>query len=260
VNPNQQPQSSPQPQQPAHPAAQPVFAQPPATYQSPQPTVQPAAAPEGPLAPAPPSAYADAPPVAYDPNYLDSIAPAPPRAKFFSGSFGKIFYAMIGVFVLAVSLIIAFSGKDKTADLQQTQVRVTNFALLAKTEQKDLKSNKLSSTNSSFHLLLENAETDGEKLLGQAGVKKSQYDKKMVATEKSLTTDLTTKFTNARLNAALDRTYANTMAAETSKLITMFQAMSKKSGAKAIRDYAAKLASNLDSIQKSFDTYVDDGN
>jgi hypothetical protein len=249
MDPNQQNPTPPtQPQAPVTPS-QPV-----------QPVATPPVQPTAPFAPAVPSTYAATPPQSYDPNYLDSIAPAPPRAKFFSGSFGKIFFGMLGVFVLAVSLIIAFSGKDKTADLQQTTVRVTNFALMVKTEQKSFKSNNLSANNSQLEILLTSAQTDGEKLLAQAGVKKSQYDKKMVSTELKLKTDLTTKFENARLNAELDRVYAQTMASETDKLITLFTTMSKKSGAKAIRDYAAALVTNLKPVQKTFNDYIDDGN
>lgn len=259
MDPNQQSN----PQQPSPEQAQPLQPVPPQPEQPVQPAEPPRPIQTLPIPnsfPPAPAPYATPEPTNYDPNYLDSIAPAPPQAKFFSGSFGKIFFIMIGIFVLAVSLIIAFSGKDKTADLQQTTVRVTNFVQLTKAEKAYIQSNKLSSTNSSFILLLTNAETDGTKLLGQAGVKKSQYDKKMVKSEKKITDDLTQKFEDARLNANLDSSYARTMAAETSKLISLFTTMSKKSGAKAIREYAKKLVVNLTPIQKSFDGYIDDGN
>lgn len=257
MDPNQQPTPNPVPPQPAPgPAPQPApFDAQAFGAASPQSVPQPLAG-----APAPPSAYSATPQANYDPNYLDSIAAPPPRASFFSGSFGKIFFIMIGVFVLAVSLIIAFSGKDKTEDLQQTTVRITNFVLITKKEKPYLKSSKLTATNSSFSLLLTNAQADGEKLLGQAGVKKTQYSKSMVASEKKLSDNLTQKFDDARLNAQLDSTYARTMASETDKLIALLNTMAKKSGAKAIRDYAKSLAGNLTSIQKSFDSYTDDGN
>ena len=82
----------------------------------------------------------------------------------------------------------------------------------------------------------------------------------MTASEKKLTADLTQKFEDARLNAQLDSTYARTMAGETEKLIVLFTTMSKQSKAKAIRDYAKNLATNLAPIQKTFDNYTDDGN
>ena len=219
----------------------------------PQPPVQPAA-------PQPLTGYDTPQPLAYDPNYLDSIAPPPPRPSFFSGSFGKIFFAMIGVFVLAVSLIIAFSGNDNTADLQQLAVRLNNLSLTAKKVQPNLKSNNLSTANSTFQVWITDSQHQSVTLLQEAGVKKSQYDKTMVASEKTLSDNLNAKFDDARLNAVLDRVYASTMSSETEKFIVLFTAMGKNSKAKAIRDYANSTSANLALIHKSFNSYVDDGN
>jgi len=207
-----------------------------------------------------PTSYESSQSPTYDPHYLDSIAPPPPRPSFFSGSFGKIFFIMIGVFVLAVSLIIAFSGKDKTADLQQIAVRLGNMQPVAKKYQTYLKSNNLSSTNSIFQLWITDNRNKALDLLAEAGVKKTQYDKKMVASEKDISDKLAAKFEDARLNAVLDRVYASTMAAETEKLITLYNIMAKTSKAKAIRDYAKSASTNLKTIQKSFADYVDNGN
>jgi hypothetical protein len=231
MDPNQQPNQTPQPSYPPQPAA-----------------------------PQTPTTYGEAPPPAYDPHYLDSIAPAPPRAKFFSGSFGKILFGMLGLFVLAVSLIIAFSGKDETADLQQIALRLDNFSTMTKTVQVDLKSNNLSSTNTDFRLWMTNSQHDSETLLKTGGVKKTDYSKTMIASEKKISDDLAAKFEDARLNAKLDRVYASTMAAETQKLINLFNSMAKKNKSSKIRDYAKNTSANLVPIQKSFDEYNDDGN
>lgn len=216
--------------------------------------------PPQPAPPMPPTNYGAPQPQTYDPNYLDSIAPPPPKPSFFSGSFGKIFFILIGVFVLAVSLIIAFSGKDNTADLQQITVRLNNVALVAKKIQPDLKSNNLSTTNSMFQSWITDNKHQSESLLQTAGVKKSQYNKMMVAQEKAISDDLDSKFEDARLNAILDRVYAGTMASETDKLIFLLNTMAKHSKAKAIRDYAKNASTNLQPIQKSFSDYIDDGN
>lgn len=246
VPPPQPEQLPPQPFQPAQPAQPQVVA--------PQPVYS------QPIQPQAPVSYPATPAPNYDPNYLDSIAPPPPRAKFLSGGFGKIFFILIAVFVLAVSLIIAFSGKDNTADLQQVAVRLKNFSFTTKSVQKYLKSSNLSSTNSNLQIWITNSQREAEDLLGKAGVKKTEYNKTMVASEKKIAADLDAKFEDARLSARLDRVYASTMAAETQKLINMYNTMAKKSGAKAIRDYAKSASANLTPIQKSFDSYVDDGN
>lgn len=235
-----------QPQTPQQPSAPPST---PGGYPPPQPTPQ------------PPSAYApSAPPSVYDPTYLDSISSAPPRQKFLSGTFGKLFWVLIGLFVLAVSLIIAFSGGDETADLQQVAVRLDNFSKTAKTVQKNLKSSNLSSTNSNFQIWLTGNKASAEDLLAQGGVKKTDYSKTMVAKEKKLTDDLDAKFEDARLSARLNRVYASTMASETEKIINLLNTMSKKSKSAKIRDFAKNASTNLAPIQKSFDSFVDDGN
>ncbi len=246
MNPNQ-----PTPNQPPVPNPTPGGYTP---QPGPQPTPQPAT-------PQPPSAYAPAaPPSVYDPNYLDSIAPPPAQQKFLSGTFGKLFWVLIGLFVLAVSLIIAFSGGDNTADLQQVAVRLDNFSKTAKTVQKNLKSNNLSATNSNFQIWLTGNKAAAEDLLTQGGVKKTDYSKSMVASEKKLADDLDAKFEDARLSARLNRVYASTMASETEKIINLLNTMSKKSKSAKIRDFAKNAATNLKSIQESFDKFVDDGN
>lgn len=239
MDPNQQPY---QPQQPVQP----------------QPTPPPQ--PQQPGYPQPPSTYTPAPSTGYDPNYLDSIAPPPPRPNFFSGSFGKIFFLCIGIFVLAVSLIIAFSGQDQTADLQQVTVRIDNMAKIAKESQKDLKSNNLSNTNTNFQLWLKGNLTTAEDLLAKGGVKKTDYSKDMTKKETKLSEDLKTKFEDARLNAKLNRVYASTMAAETEKLVNLLNTMSKKSKSSQIREFAKTASKNLQPIQKEFNEFVDDGN
>jgi len=257
MDPNQQPgQTPPQPQpQPGSQPAEPL--QPPVQPIQPAQPYQPAADPAPPQTP---NSYAAAQPASYDPNYLDSIAPPPPPPKFFSGSFGKIFFAMLGVFVLAVSLIVAFSGKDSTADLQQLAVRLDHMSQTAKTVQKNLKSNNLSKNNSIYQLWVIGSQKQAEDLLAQAGVKKSQYNKTMDASEKSRADKLDAKFEDARLNGVLDRVYASTMANETQQMINLFTTMSKASKAKAIRDYAKSTSASLVDIQKGFDSYTDDGN
>ncbi len=217
-------------------------------------------APVQPPVPQTPSAYAPPVQTSYDPNYLDSIAPTAPRAKFLSGSFGKVFWVLIVLFFIAVSLIIAFSGKDDTADLQQAAVRLENFAKTAKTTDKNLKSKNLRATNSKFRIWMSGSQSQAEDLLAKGGVKKTEYNKTMKKTEASLAASLDAKFEDARLSARLDRVYASTMALETEKLINLFNKMSKQSKSKLIRDYAKTTSGNLTQIQKDFDGYVDDGN
>lgn len=207
-----------------------------------------------------PSTYSNTPTPNYDPNYLDSIAPPPAAPKFFSGNFGKIFFGMLILLFVAVSIMVASSGKDPSLDLQQLSVRMDNFSKTAKTVQKSLKSNNLSATNTEFQLWLSDNQSTAEKMLKDGGISKAKYSKPMVASEAKITAALDKKFEDERLNARLDRVYANTMAAETTKIINMLNSMAKKSKTSTLRDYAKNASTNLSAIQKKFENYNDDGN
>jgi hypothetical protein len=221
---------------------------------------QPSAPNPQPVAPQPPSAYPSPVSQNYDPNYLDSIAPPPPRAKFISGTFGKVFYILIGLFVLAISLIIAFSGKDETADLQQIAVRLDNFTQTAKTVQKSIVSKNLKNINSTYIIWLSGNQSTAEDLLKKGGVSKTEYSRDMKRKEETIAKDLDAKFETARLAAKLNRVYAQTMAAEADKLLNMLSTMSKKNKSKQIRDFATTSATTLTQIQKDFNDFSDDGN
>lgn len=257
MDPNQQPTQSPQPQpQPLVPGYGPSPDNPMATPVSPVYETAPSLAPTEPQIP---TAYSS-PVSEYDPNYLDSIAPPPPRGKFLSGTFGKLFWVLIGLFVLGVSLIIAFSGKDNTADLQQLAVRLDNFSRVTKTAHKNLKSKNLSKIDADFQGWITDNTNEAEDLLKKGGVKKTQYSREMIKSERKIAADLDAKFEDARLGAILNRVYASTMAAESEKLINLLNSMAKKNKSTQIRNFAKNASANLVPVQKAFEDFNDDGN
>lgn len=199
--------------------------------------------------------YGPQPTPTYAVDYLDQIAPPPQNPKFLSGVFGKAVIGLGVVFVLAVSLIVAFGNTKKTADLEQVSVRLGNFQSISKANQKNIKNGKLLATNSLYQIWIANADRDAGTLLAQAGVKKKDMSKDMLAKESETATELSAKFLDAKLNAELDRVYAREMAYQAELLLTMYTKMSKSSQAQAIRDYAKKMSENLTPIQKAFDGF-----
>jgi predicted lipid-binding transport protein (Tim44 family) len=258
MDPNQQPG---QPQPPTPESQLPPTLQPSVDSQPAYPPQQdPTLTPVQPVTPQTPSTYSNTSAPNYDPNYLDSIAPPPPAPKFFSGSFGKIFFGLLGLLFVAVSIMVAFSGKDPSADLQQVAVRLENFSKTAKTVQKSLASNNLSDTNTEFQIWLTGNQATAEKMLKDGGINKAKYSKTMVASEAKITANLDAKFENERLNARLDRSYANTMAAETTKIINLLNSITKKNKSGKVHDFAQNASKNLVAIQMAFESYNDDGN
>ncbi|MFZ1361267.1 MAG: hypothetical protein WAS27_04570 [Candidatus Saccharimonadales bacterium] len=247
VPPARTPQPAPPPQ-----AAGGFYSQPAA--QQPQPYMPP---PQAVLQSDPQPGFGPQPSPTYAVDYLDQIAPPPPRPNFLSGMFGKAVIILGVIFVLAVSLIVAFGNQKRTADLEKVAIRLENMQKITKSTHVNLKSSKLLATNSNYQIWIANATKDAWDLLGQAEVKRTKIDKKMIADEKDKRTELTDKFYDARLNATLDRFYAREMAYQTQLLVTDYTTMSKQSQAGAIRDYAKRAITNLTPIQKSFAEFDD---
>jgi hypothetical protein len=256
--PNQQQpgqQQTPPPQPPSGFGPQPQgYGPTPGPQQQGQPQFQPQAQQQYQQAEQPqqPQGYGPQPTPTYAVDYLDQIAPPPAQPKFLSGFFGKAVIGLGVIFVLAVSLIVAFGNQKKTADIEQTAVRLGHMQTIAKANQKNLKDGDLLATNSRFQIRIANDAKDASTLLAQAGVAKKNYSKQMVAIEDTAATELSEKFLDAKLNAEFDRVYAREMAYQADLLLTMYKKMARTSQAKAIRDYAKNAATNLEPIQKSF--------
>lgn len=196
--------------------------------------------------------YGPQPQQTYEIDYLDKIAPQQAPPKFFSGAFGKIVTVLIVLFILGVSLIIAFSGNKNTASTEQIQTRLENTLRVATDFQPRIKSGALSENNSRWRLWMTDTEGGAANLLVQAEVKKTKYDKKMVAAEKQFRADLTQELEDAYLTGTFDRVYARKMGAIASELSTSLEKMSRKGPAKAFREYATAANSNIEPIKKSF--------
>lgn len=260
MDPNQQPspqpgygpQPAPQPQPQGY-AGQPAPA--PATYTPPASPAYPQPAPQPPHTYDQLPGYGPQPQPTYDIDYLDKIAPPPPRQAFLSGFFGKAVIGLGVIFVLAVSLIVALGNQDKTGSTTQIAVRTENLNRVAKTFHVRLKSDDVVSTNTNWQVWLTNTNRDTLSLLTQAEVKPSQYSKEMVAAEKAARAELEKKLTDARLTGTLDRSYAREMAHQADLLLNELRALSKRPPAPAFKRYADPAIQNLEPIQKAFADY-----
>ncbi|RYF28790.1 MAG: hypothetical protein EOO17_03980 [Chloroflexi bacterium] len=196
--------------------------------------------------------YGPQPQPTYAVDYLDQIAPPPPRASFLSGSFGKILIILAVVLVFAISLIIALGGQKKTADTEAMAAKLENITRVVDEQQKEIKSANLSNTNGKLRLGLTNIERETLDLLARAEVKRSSWSKEEIAKQKALRTEMTEKFEDARLSANLDRVYAQEMAYQTELMINEFEIIAKKTPGQAFKDYSKSAIDNLKPINKEF--------
>lgn len=212
--------------------------------------------------PAPPQngGYGPQPQPTYAVDYLDQIAPPPAKAKFLSGSFGKIVIALGVIFIFAVGIIVALGNQKGTLAIEQMATKLEHIEELSNDIQKDVKDGNLKATNSNFNIWLKNTDRDAYSLLGQAGVKRNDIDKKVITDSKAAKAKLTTKFEDARLNAELDRVYAREMAYQGERIKADLDKIAKTGTAKAFREWAKSASTNLEPIIKSFDGFNDSGN
>ena len=213
-------------------------------------------------APQPPSpqppldpGYGPQPAPTYAVDYLDQIAPPPPRAKFLSGGFGKIVVGLGILFVFAVGIIVALGNQKNTGTLEQAATRIDSMATIAKNTAKSLESGQLRATNATYNIWLTNANRDAFDLLSRAGIRKNQIDKTVASKEKAAGDELKAEFEDARLNAELDQVYAREMAYQTQLLITSLDQLGKRGPAKDIREWAKSASTSLTPIQKQFENF-----
>lgn len=166
---------------------------------------------------------------------------------------------MLGLFALAVSLIVAFSGKDNTVDLQKMSVRLENMVRVTKTAQKSITSNNLKEINTKFSVWVVNNQREAESLLNLGGVKRTDFSKTMIQSEDVIKDNLNIKFEDARLSVRLHRVYSTTMTLEIERLLNIFSKLSKNPSPQ-IRKFADDAVKNVEPIKKEFSEYVDDGN
>lgn len=130
--------------------------------------------------------------------------------------------------------------------------KLENITRVVDEQQKEIKSTNLSNANSNLKTQLTNLERETNELLVRAEVKKSSWDKEMVAEQKALRTDLTQKFEDARLSAKLDRVYAQEMAYQTEIMINELEVIGKRTPGQAFKDYSKSAIDNLKPINEAF--------
>lgn len=209
--------------------------------------------PQPPLTPG----YGPQPAPTYAVDYLDQIAPAPPRANFLSGSFGKIVVALGVVLIFAVGIIVALGNQKNTGSLEQVATRVENMSTITKNTAKNLTSGKLRAANSNFNTWLINANRDAYDLLSRSGVRRNQVNKDTIAKEKAASDELKSELEDARLNAQLDVVYAREMAYQAQLIKTSLDQLAKRGAAKEIRDWAKQASANLAPYQQAFEKFDD---
>jgi uncharacterized protein (UPF0333 family) len=186
----------------------------------------------------------------YSIDYLNQIAPQPKK----SGLNDKKFLFLVGgglLVAIIVGIFILSSGGGSTGPkgkMQTLAARLLTLQTISNTAQKNIKSGKLRSANSSLTIFLTNANRDAVDPLAKNGVEIKGIDKKITAAEAG--TDLSGKLEDARLNAVFDRTYAREMGYQLDTVAVLMKDIYANTKSKSLKDFLVGTDNNLEPIKK----------
>lgn len=180
-------------------------------------------------------------------EYLNQISKSsrPVKTGANAQGFGLIIkIAVAGVAVFIVLLVVGLllgNKSNSTADLEpQIYLRTTNLEKTLTTYNKSLRSSKLRAIN----LTLSSTLTAATNQL-VAISKDASSNKDLVASETEYINELNNTLNTAKLNGALDRTYANQMQLQTALLITMLEQALNHTSSEELKGAYSQYLANL---------------
>lgn len=188
-------------------------------------------------------------PYQYSVDYLDQIAPKPPK----TGPSGKLKWLLIGFGALAlialVPIVAGFFTSQTDAD-EVLAARLQNMSQIATKAQKNIKSNQLRGYNSNLLLYLADTNRSLAEHLPARGVDPKKLSESVASAETTRAEELTAALENARLNAIYDRTYSREMAYQLASIKALLQAAYEDTNNKAYKEFLSKSYDNLTPIHK----------
>jgi predicted outer membrane protein len=183
----------------------------------------------------------------YPIDYLNQIAPEQKKP----GLDSKFTFIIIaaGVVVAAVVglMLLSGGGASDSQNLATLSARMQTLQKISTTAEKNIKSGKLRSTNSTLSLFLTNANKDIEAPLLKNGIKPNSIDKSIVARESG--TKLTSTLEDARLNATFDRVYAREMVYQLGTVASLMKKIYTSTKSKSLKDFLVTTDNNLKPIR-----------
>ncbi|MGK2896618.1 MAG: hypothetical protein ACSLEY_03400 [Candidatus Saccharimonadales bacterium] len=179
--------------------------------------------------------------IPYPTDYLNQIA-APEKKP---GINNRLLFILIGIAALIIGLfgfLMLSSSVPKTADLQSLAVKMPGLQEIASDAQKKLKSSNLRSVNSSLILYFTNTNRDLQKVLVSSNIKlnKEASDASITKMEETLE--------NARISDLFDKTYADEMKDQLSRIDILINSAYKKTNSKSIRAFLETTSKDLESF------------
>lgn len=176
----------------------------------------------------------------YPVDYLDQIS-QPVKQP---GVSNRLIFILIGIAVLVIGIVgfLMLSSNPKTADLEAMATKLTGLQTIASDAQKNIKNSNLRSVNSSLVLYITNTNRDLEKVLERNNIKLNKKD-----TDESVT-KMETTLEEARITDNFDKTYADEMKDQLSRINIYMNSAYEKTNDKADKTFLEAAAKDLDSF------------
>lgn len=203
--------------------------------------------------PQPPTPQPVQPPAQYSIDYLNQIAPKPPKKGFNNRIL--LFAAGGGILLILIVGILSFlsSGSTPTTNMETLSARLTTLTKITKDSQKNIKSNQLAGINSNLSIFLTNADHDIITPLKNNGINPDNIDKTITTAENG--SALSAKLDDARLNAIFDRTYAHEMSYQLATVHSLMQIIYNATKSSSMKSFLQTSDTNLSTIKKQLDDF-----
>ena len=203
--------------------------------------------------PLPPYQPPSQPPI----DYLNQIAPqAPKKSPVFTGMKKIIIIGLLAlVVVIIISMVIGAVSGAQREPAQKFAARLVSTQTIAEDSQDKLKSSELRSLNSDLRLYFTNTIRDAAEPLKKADVDFKKIDGGIKSKEEKLSTAMTERLEDARLNAIFDRTYAREMAYQLETMLALMQQIYKSTRSESLKEFLDNAYKNLQPTQQSFEAF-----
>ena len=189
-------------------------------------------------------------------DYLDQIS-GPQKQPGMSGKlfFGIIIGAVVLVVAAVLMMIAAGGSGGKQISAERLGLRLQNLQKTSENAQKNIKDTQLRALNSRLTTQLTDINREIAAPLEAADINLKKVDKSTSSRETKITTELTTKLEDARLNDTFDRDYAREMNYQLETSAIMMQTLYKSSKSKSLREFLQGSYDDFSTLQKEFAAY-----
>jgi hypothetical protein len=186
------------------------------------------------------------------PDYLNQIAPKPPKKMLFPQNKAVVMGTIIiGVILLFIIIgIIANISSNNNSDTERLAARILTTQSIVNSAQTNLKDSQLRGINSSLSLYLANTLVEATPILAKQNININKLNKNVISAESGTKTLAT--LNDARLNGIYDRIYASEMANQLENTIILMQKIYKNTNSSSLKSFLSSTYQNLQPTQKQF--------